>query len=227
MFCPGAAPQSRRFARGIVRRLAVLAVLAGAAGCTTYYRFESPAADVGIISVAPLSFLVDAIWYAVLAAVGFLFPLVYRSVTQENLPKSGRVALWAMIALAGSLVFYNRTVSHFSHYWRVDDAGIREVNAFGVREIAWDDAYRTWADRQNMRKVTKEMFVRSPVFHVIGPGDQAIIVRQEEVGEGVFESFTQLALELYFRRDRLWVPDDQQEPARQPAASPPGEAEQP
>lgn len=186
------------------RAFPAFALLLSNSACDTYYRFESTGIDSGQIRVAGFSYLWDLLFFAMILVVAFGYPLLYRNFTHKEIGRRRIFALRGIIGLVAAAFFYSRTYYNSQHYWDVDVNGVREVSMYGEQEMVWDEAYRVWADRQNVREVTKDMRVPSPMFHAIGPDNRAVIVREEVVGHEAFEGFVQLALDLYYRREVLW-----------------------
>lgn len=172
--------------------------------CDTYYRYESTGQDTGRIAVAGSSYLWDLLVFGILVAAALLYPVIYRNITHQEIGRRRGFALRGVIGLIAAAFFYNRTYYNLKHTWEVDAKGVRELTMYGQQQMLWDDAYRVWADRQNVRDVTKDLRIPSPMFMAVGPENRAVVVREEEVGHEAFEGFAKLALDLYFRRDQLW-----------------------
>jgi hypothetical protein len=199
--------------------LSVLMLCVTTSACDTYYRYDSTGQDTGRITVSGSSYVWDLVFFGLLVAVASGYPFIYKNITHQEMGRRRIFALRGILGLIAAAFFYNRTYYNLKHYWEVDPGGVREVSLYGVQEMKFDDAYRVVADRQNVRDVTKEMKVPSPMFEAIGPGNKAVVVRGEEVGHDAFEGFSTLAMELYFRRDKLWKP-----PVKEGAAVPPAGA---
>jgi len=188
----------------VVRPLSVLSSAAFLTGCDVYYEFHGGANDTGRLLVAPATYLWDLGFLLLILIVALGYPAFYRNVTHKEIGGRRLFALRGLLGLILVAFFFTRTWYNLNHYWEANPDGIKEVSIYREQSMSWDDAYRVWADRQNRRDVTKEMSVAAPMFHVIGPDNQAIIVRGEEVGFGPFEEFSSYALELYYRRPVLW-----------------------
>ncbi len=218
--------------RRVIQAIRALPLTLGSAvlsGCDVYYEFHSGANDTGRLLVAPSTYLWDLGFLALILAVALGYPAFYRNVTHKEIGGRRLFALRGLLGLIFVAFFFTRTWYNLNHYWEANPDGIKEVSIYREQSMSWDDAYRVWADRQNRRDVTKEMSVAAPMFHVIGPDNQAIIVRGEEVGFGPFEEFASFALELYYRRPVLWKARPKPEGSADtgtaaPADAPPGEA---